>query len=217
VERPSQWRDRASLLRAAADQYRRDNWQEQPNRIEVWSEKGTIRGTIAPVLDEYGVAFRVMHGYSSATVLHQIAEESITSDKPLIALYLGDWDPSGLHMSEVDIPTRLARYGGRLSFNRIVLLEKDTWGLPHFDAKTKSQDGRYQWFVRQYGNRCWELDAMSPIALRDRVEEAIISHMDMAAWNHSRSIEEVELESMRGFYQNVDSILQQASKYGVHR
>ena len=212
VERIAQWRDRDSLLRAAADQYRRDNWQDQPCRIEVWSEKGTIRGTLKPVLDEYGIAFRVMHGYSSATVLHQIAEESISSEKPLIALYLGDWDPSGLHMSEVDIPSRLARYGGRLSFNRIALLEKDTAHLPHFDAKTKSQDGRYQWFVRQHGTCCWELDAMSPIALRERVEAVILSHMDLVAWDHSRAIEDAELESMEGYFDNVASILQQASK-----
>ena len=213
VEQAAQWNDPATLLRAAAHQYRRDNWQDQPYRIEVWSEKGTVRGTLSPVLDKYGVAFRVMHGYSSATVLNQIAEESITSDKPLIALYLGDWDPSGLHMSEVDIPSRLARYGGRLSFNRIALLEKDTRDLPHFDAKTKSQDGRYQWFVRQHGTRCWELDAMSPRALRERVEAAILKHMDVVAWEHSRDIEDAELESMRGFFQNVDSILKQASKY----
>jgi hypothetical protein len=46
--------------------YRRDRWAQQPRRLEVWSEKGTVRGMLAPVLDKYGVTFRVMHGYSSA-------------------------------------------------------------------------------------------------------------------------------------------------------
>jgi hypothetical protein len=213
VEQVMQWDDPATRLRAAARNYRRDNWQDQPYRIEVWSEKGTVRGTLAPVLDEFGVAFRVMHGYSSATVLHQIAEESLYSNKPLITLYLGDWDPSGLHMSEVDIPGRIARYGGKMSFNRIALVEEDLTHLPYFDAKTKCQDGRYQWFVRQHGTRCWELDAMSPPVLRQRVEGAILEYMDVAAWNHSLSIEAAELESMKGFFDNIASILQQASKY----
>lgn len=212
VEQRAQWDNPAALLRAAAHQYRRDNWQDQPYRIEVWSEKGTIRGTIAPVLEEYGIAFRVMHGYGSATVLHQIAEESITGDKPLVAMYLGDWDPSGLHMSEVDIPDRIARYGGALDFHRIALLKNDTHGLPSFDVEDKRQDGRYQWFRSNFGGRCWELDAMPPRALRERVKTEILRNMDLSAWVHAKAIEEVELESMRGFFHNVEGILGQASK-----
>jgi hypothetical protein len=52
-----------------ARSYRRDFWQQQPERVEVWSEKGTIRGVLQPVLDEYGVGFRVMHGFGSATTI----------------------------------------------------------------------------------------------------------------------------------------------------
>ena len=37
--------------------------------MEVWSEKGTIRGVLKPVLDHYAVGFRVMHGFTSATAL----------------------------------------------------------------------------------------------------------------------------------------------------
>ncbi len=51
-------------------------------------------------------------GYGSATSIHGIAQETMGSDKPFIVLYIGDWDPSGLQMSEIDLPERLARYGG---------------------------------------------------------------------------------------------------------
>ena len=30
--------------------YRRDYWLNQPIRVGVWSERGTVRGTLAPVL-----------------------------------------------------------------------------------------------------------------------------------------------------------------------
>ena len=79
-----------------------------PDWVEVWSEKGTIRGTLAPVLQGYGVTFRVMHGYGSATAINQVATESREAGKTLIVFYVGDWDPSGLHMSEVDLERRLA-------------------------------------------------------------------------------------------------------------
>ena len=63
----------------------------EPYGVEVWSEKGTVRGTIAPVLDEYGVGFRVQHGYGGATGIHKSAE--ISAGEELNILYVGDWDP----------------------------------------------------------------------------------------------------------------------------
>ena len=58
-----------------------------------------MRGTLAPVMEKYGVTFRVMHGHGSATALHSVAEESQHGDKRMTVLYVGDWDPSGMHMS----------------------------------------------------------------------------------------------------------------------
>ena len=88
------WENPAAYIETVKRSYRRDRWTDQPHRIEVWSEKGTIRGTLAPVLDEYGVTFRVMHGYGSATTVHEVAEQSARDAKPWTVLYVGDWDPA---------------------------------------------------------------------------------------------------------------------------
>ena len=86
----------------------------------MWSEKGTVRGVLAPVLDEYGVGFRVMHGFSSATTVHDVAQDD--DGRPLIVLYVGDYDPSGMYMSEHDLPDRLEKYGGdHVQLKRIAL------------------------------------------------------------------------------------------------
>lgn len=202
AERVSTWEDPDAIIRAAVRSYRRDYWQDQPNRVEIWSEKGTIRGTLAPVLHEHGVSFRVMHGFASATALNSAAEDSIASDKPLTVLYLGDWDPSGLNMSEVDLPARLARYGGELKIKRIALTEADVGPgttLPSFSADTKTGDSRHEWFVYRYGSRCWELDAMNPAILRQRVEDEITALLDVDRWNHAITIEKAERESMGDF------------------
>jgi hypothetical protein len=109
-ERVSMFADPVEFVETVKRSYRRDRWTNQPVRIEIWSEKGTIRGTLAPVLHKYGVTFRVMHGYGSATAIYQAAQESLERDaRPLLVYYVGDWDPSGLHMSEVDLPRRLER------------------------------------------------------------------------------------------------------------
>ena len=64
-----------------------------------------------------------MHGYGSATAIHQIADESAANEKYLTALYVGDWDPSGLHMSDIDLPRRLREYYGDVDLVRLALTE----------------------------------------------------------------------------------------------
>jgi hypothetical protein len=45
------WANPAEIIDSAVRNYRRDYWQDQGYRVEVWSEKGTVRGTLGPVLD----------------------------------------------------------------------------------------------------------------------------------------------------------------------
>lgn len=201
VDRARTWRDTSSLIRAATAQYRRDYWQDQPALVEVWSEKSTVAGVLQRVLEEYGCTFRVMKGFGSYTSVRQGAEDSLAGceDQDHIVLYLGDFDPSGLWMSEEDLPQRLERYGSQWRFQRIAIMPEDTESLPSFDVGTKSGDARYSWYVRQYGHRAWELDAMDPNDLRERVESEIKSRLDMNLWKHAIKIERAEIESMKDF------------------
>ena len=165
LERRPSWDDPAAYVKTVSRSYRRNFWNQQPARVEVWSEKGTVRGVLAPVLDEYGVGFRVMHGFSSATTIYDIAQDD--DGRPLIALYVGDFDPSGMWMSEHDLPERLEQYGGdHVSVRRVALTLEDLEGLPSFPAADKKKDTRHDWFVEKFGRRCWELDAMDPNDLR---------------------------------------------------
>jgi hypothetical protein len=212
------WSSPMEIFEAAAQQFRYDYWQEQPARLEVWSEKGTVRGTLWPVLKQYAVTLRVMHGHASATAVNDAAELSNESDKPLTVLYVGDRDPSGMHMSEVDLPERIARYGGEIEIKRIAIDLRDTWSLrgpevPSFAALDKVNDPRYEWYVRRYGHKCWELDALSPKVLRARVEEAIRERLDLDAWNHAARIEAAQRETTKQFMASFQSISMPATKY----
>jgi hypothetical protein len=196
------WSNPDQLIRSAVQAYRRDYWQDQQYHVEVWSEKGTVRGTLGPVLNLYGVTFRVMHGYASATVINDIAQLSAKLNKPFIALYVGDWDPSGKHMSDVDLPRRLDEYGADVELERIALESGDLRGLPSFAPDSKRQDPRYRWFQRSVRTRCYELDAMSPPDLRARVEERICDYIDATKWEHAVRVESVEVESMQAFHKS---------------
>ena len=202
AEHVASWPSPEEIFETAARQYRYDYWSEQPLRIEVWSEKGTVRGTLALVLDKYAVTLRVMHGHASATAVKDAADLSVASNKPFIVIYVGDRDPSGMHMSEIDLPERIARYGGAIVTTRVAIDEQDTHSdadVPHFLAVDKRNDPRYRWYIANYGFRCWELDALNPAILRDRVEDAIRVRLDLESWAHAEQVEAVQRDATRSF------------------
>jgi hypothetical protein len=196
LERTSTWADPAEYARAVARSYRRDFWNQQPVRCEVWSEKGTVRGVLKPVLDHYAVGFRVMHGFSGATTLYDVSQDD--DGRPLIVLYVGDFDPSRMFMSEKDLPTRLSEYGGNhITLRRIALTREQVNGLPSFPATDKRKDPRYKWFRANYADRCWELDAMDPNDLRDCVKEWIVNLIEPEAWKRCEAVNQAEQESLK--------------------
>jgi hypothetical protein len=196
LERTPTWDDPAEYASCVAQSYRRDFWNRQPHRVQIWSEKGTVRGVLAPVLDHYAVGFLPVHGFSSATTAHNIAEDDDGRD--LIVLYVGDFDPSGMFMSQEDLPSRFAKYDGdHIKLTRIALAVEQLEGLPSFPAADKKKDPRYKWFVANHGHRCWELDAMDPNDLRDCVEDAIMELIEPVAWKRCELINLAEQESLK--------------------
>jgi hypothetical protein len=194
LERVSTWDDPEQYAKCVATSYRRDFWNQQPLRVQVWSEKGTVRGVLQPVLDHYAVGFSVMHGFSSATAVHDAAEDD--DGRELVALYVGDLDPSGMFMSEVD--KRLDRYdGNHITVRRIALTRDQVADLPSFPATDKRKDMRYAWFVANHGHCCWELDAMDPNDLRDCVEGAIYGLIEPIAWRRCEVVNRAEQESLK--------------------
>jgi hypothetical protein len=243
IEEVPTWRDPAAFARVIMGAYRKDKWAAQPRRIIVVSEKGTCRGVLAPVLDAYEVDFLPVGGFSSSTRVYELAQ-SATPDRPLLLIYLGDFDPSGMGMSVQDLPRRLLSYStaadapsreevrgwtettveyclleAGLVFRRITLTESDCDHIGHelsFPASDKRHDTRYPWFVRQYGDQCWELDSMNPNDLRARVETAIRAEIDPVAWNRYVHAEEVERASIETTLTAWNSISGLAPEYGVH-
>lgn len=198
IERQASWGDPVDYAEAVKASYRRDRWKDQPEHLLLVSEMGTMRGVLKPVLDDYGVGLLVVHGYSSATAVMQLAKLS-QGGKPLVILYVGDHDPSGRHMSDADLPDRIFRYGGHAPVRRVALTDADcTDALPWFPAASKAKDSRYRWFLGKYGPRCWELDAINPNVLRDRIAGTIAEYIDWDAWQRADVAEEAELESLSG-------------------
>jgi hypothetical protein len=185
IERVSTWDNPADYVRTVMRAYRRDFWNQQPHRLLVASEKGTVRGVVKSVLDQFAVGFLPLHGFSSATTINDLAEDD--DGRPLIVLYIGDFDPSGLYMSEVDLPLRIA------------LTSRQTAGLPSFPVTDERRDPRYRWYVNNHGKQCWELDAMDPRDLRECVRYHIRKQIEPEAWQRCETVYAAEKESLTTF------------------
>lgn len=61
--------------------------------------------------------------------------------------------------------------------------------LPRFDPGKKACDDLHRWYANQYGRDCWEMVAMSLVALRDRAEIKVCSYLDDEAWQHAPRFE----------------------------
>jgi hypothetical protein len=145
------------------------------------------------------VQFLILHGFGSATALNHLAEMSVDDDRPLTLLYVGDHDPSGRHMSDVDIPERLDRYGGAADLIRLAVTPNQIrdLDLPTFSAYDKAKDARYRWFLETHGDVCCELDALDPNTLRDLVEGAITDRIDRERWHEAQADESGERAAIR--------------------
>jgi hypothetical protein len=117
-------------------------------------------------------------------------------NRPMVA-YIGDFDPSGMYMSERDLPERIAEFGGdHIEFRKIALTAEQAGSLPSFSVETKNKDKRYGWFKKNYGSQCWELDAWDPNQLRDLVENEIIALIDRNLWEQQEAIQKREKQSL---------------------
>ena len=47
LERRPSWKNPAEYAETVSRLYRKDFWDQQPVRVQVWSEKGTVRGVLA--------------------------------------------------------------------------------------------------------------------------------------------------------------------------
>jgi hypothetical protein len=227
------WRDLVGYADTVQRGYRKAKWDDQPVHVMVWTEKATIVGSLRPVLRKYEVPLTVLHGWSGSTTVWDAAAANLKrhydSGKPTLIIYVGDWDPSGMGMSEADLPKRLARYSSNdpadksfsavsdallldhvgITIKRVALTKADTIALgpgPRFPASDKEKDTRHPWFVRTYGDWCWELDALDPNVLRQRVEDAIVAVLDREIWDRSLRIEKLEMEGVASLARGLKGI-----------
>ncbi len=196
--KPSSWSGIADFSESAANSYRLDLWSRQKNYVEVFVEKDAMAGLLEPVTRDKDIFLNIIRGQVSETFVHEIAEQWDEIKKPIFIYYLGDHDPAGIQI-EASLKSKLAKFCSRsFHWERLAITADDfaNQNLRGFPVKVGAK-GRAA-YIEQFGDRCIEVDSIRPDIMRDRLREAIESHIDMGEWARLQETERHEQETIRG-------------------
>ncbi|MCP4111700.1 MAG: hypothetical protein GY749_40285 [Desulfobacteraceae bacterium] len=194
LEGSSHWDSPADIIETAKHSFRTDKWENQEYYIECWVEKDALVGVLERICREIDINWFSCRGYTSQSEMWAAARRLMGKHgKKTVVLHMGDHDPSGIDMTR-DIRDRLALFGSSVQVERIALnmnqIEK--YRPPPNPAKlTDSRCGKY---IKEYGSKSWELDALEPSVLSRLVAAHAAIYRDddlydIAAADEARGIE----------------------------
>lgn len=170
--------------------YSRDLLQSQPNHIEVIGEKNTLASILKPVCADYTVPLTIGRGYCSVPPRKAIYDRYANSGKEgLVVVVLSDHDPDGEVIAES--VARSLRDDFRIPAHRITAVraaltneQVHSLGLPPNNERAKASSSNFRKFVRQFGHKVYELEALSPPTLQQMLRDALDGILDREAFNN---------------------------------
>lgn len=192
------WDSPEEIIRAAAQQYRIDMWDNQVYRPEVWIEKDALVGVIERICELFRVPYFACRGYNSQSeqwAAGRRFQHTLEQGQIPIVLHLGDHDPSGIDMTR-DNADRLSLFAGEnIEVIRLALNMDQIRKYSPPPNPAKSTDSRYEGYIEKYGQSSWELDALDPKVISDLIKAAIEEHLDDDLWEEARSRENAGRET----------------------
>ena len=187
-----------------AHYYRRDLWRSQPRLVEVWCESESIAGVLQETTNEYGLALLPCKGQPSKRFIWDSARAYANAGKPVVCLYIGDFDPHGLDIGR-SAEERLRRYGAPegTAWRRLAITPQQVADqeLPGHGLNANIKGEIRQRFLDvcyEHGIpfEAVEAEAMAPADLRELVDDAICQHVDQRQWVLEEQVEREERKSL---------------------
>jgi hypothetical protein len=186
------WDSPQDIVSAVAQQYREDLWEGQKYRPEVWVEKAALLGVIEPICDEYRVPYFASIGNNSQSEQYKAGKRFARhlQDRLVpVVLHLADHDPNGVDMTR-DNRDRLVMFAGQdFEVRRIALNIEQVRRYRPPPNFAKETDTRFAAYAAEFGEKCWELDALSPTVIADLIRNELVGMIDERSWQRSLSNE----------------------------
>lgn len=197
LKKVATWNKPADIISVCAHQFAIDKWKTQAYRPEVWIEKEALAGVFERICTSLQVPYFCCKGYTSQSAMWEAGQRLLRyqceGQKPII-FHFGDHDPSGMDMTR-DISDRLEMFThGEVKLKRLALTMDQVEEHDPPPNPAKLTDSRVGAYIRAFGDKSWELDALSPQMLSDLVETHIQEITNAAEWE---AAEEQEQEGRR--------------------
>ncbi len=201
-----------SSPRDAVEQMRRqyviDMWENQEVRVEVWIEKEALAGVISGICKELDVPFMSCRGYMSQSEAYAAgmrAREHYNQEyQQTIIIHLGDHDPSGIDMTR-DNDERLTMFAGHQSDPVVQRIALNMDQVDHFNPPpnpAKITDSRAKDYIKRFGKKSWELDALDPKVLVELIRRQVETYRDDDLWAEKE-------EQLEGERARLDEIIEE--------
>lgn len=193
VRENTHWESPRQILTSAQRWFYMDRWVNQSVRVEVWIEKDALVGVVEDVCRKHDVPLFSCRGYVSASEMHKAAQRLLRNEQhgqDTIILHLGDHDPSGVDMTR-DIKARLCLFEcTEFCVHRIALNMDQIQELKPPPNPAKLKDTRAKRYIKEFGRKSWELDAIEPAMMQNLIETQIDLYKDDERWSEVEQREE---------------------------
>lgn len=201
MRKPDSYDNLHDALQSMQNFYRRDFWNEQDVYVEVWCESDSVAGMIIDETSRFDVPLMSARGFASKSFLWSTAQKIQSVGKPAHLVYVGDYDPSGLHIDR-NIEEGIRRYApdAEIHFERIAITPEQ---IQEFDLPSrppKKGDSR----AKGFNGECVETEALEPAILRQIVRDAIEVHIDAEAYERVQLVEAAERETLQTVVMSLD-------------
>lgn len=187
-------------LHDVTQQYRLDRMKTQENRVEIWIEKDALSNVVSRVSEKYHLRLMVNRGYSSVSAMYDAYKRLNDGDT---ILYFGDHDPSGMDMIR-DVRERLEEFGLEINVKPVALNMEQIRQFQPPPNPAKITDPRAKWYIKEYGQTSWELDALPPKELIRLTEEAVLQNIDIDSFNKVMDQEAQDILKIKRIINNIN-------------
>lgn len=184
--------------------YRLDRQRGQEYYIEVWVEKDALSGVLKRVTSKYHINLMVNRGYSSASAMYDAYQRFKFVGRwgqTGCIIYIGDHDPSGLDMIR-DVTERLNEFGVSPEIEHLALREDQIKEFNPPPNPAKVTDPRAKWYLKNFGDTSWEVDALNPKVLTNLLIDSIESRVDMLLFAEILKMEKRDKQDLLNMVEN---------------
>lgn len=186
----------SDFVESMASLFRADLWRDAEVVCEIWCESRSIASSIIGLCNRYAVNLYPCGGFSSVSFVYSAAEElnANNSGKPLVILFIGDYDPAGV-LIDVALKRELRTHldpSIELHFRRIGINQEqvERYSLPTKPRKPGDKRSLHIPYTV-------EAEALPASVLRSLLEAEIVKLLPSRALEIARIAEESERSHLK--------------------